>query len=96
MGHLRTCTWQSTLRYHSSDGSILSLLTSVAQKVVGRKRAREDSAEDTAAELGLSLPDSQRKKARTGWAGTQWITVYVKRRPMKQRCALLTVDLCTS
>ena len=56
-------------------------------QVTGRKRARDDSAENTAAELGLSLPDEGRKKARTGWAGSQWITVYVKRKPMKQRCA---------
>lgn len=56
-------------------------------QVTGRKRARDDSAENTAAELGLSLPEDARKKARTGWAGSQWITVYIKRKPMKQRCA---------
>ncbi|BDA46424.1 probable casein kinase I isoform delta at N-terminal half [Coccomyxa sp. Obi] len=55
------------------------------KKASGRKRARDDSAENTAAELRLSLPDEARKKARTGWAGSQWITVYVKRKPMKQR-----------
>ena len=62
------------------------------QALAGHKRARSDSAEDTRLELelgdgepDLALSDG-RKRARRGWPATQWITVYNKRKPQKQRC----------
>ena len=61
------------------------------QALTGHKRTRSDSAEDTRLELGDEEPDlaleDGHKRARRGWPATQWITVYNKRKPQKQRCA---------
>ena len=46
---------------------------------IGQKRTR-DSAEDDALDLG-----APKKKVRLGLPATQWITVYNKHAPMKQR-----------
>lgn len=49
---------------------------------VGQKRGR---AEVEALDVG---PDgAPRKKARAGFVAQQWITIYNKHNPMKQRCA---------
>ena len=49
---------------------------------VGQKRGR---AELEALDVG---PDgAPRKKARAGFVAQQWITIYNKHQPMKQRCA---------
>ena len=50
---------------------------------VGQKRGR---AELEALDVG---PDgAPRKKARAGFVAQQWITIYNKHQPMKQRCAV--------
>ena len=49
---------------------------------MGQKRGR---AELEALDVG---PDgAPRKKARAGFVAQQWITIYNKHQPMKQRCA---------
>ena len=62
-------------------------------KVAGKKRGREsdDSSDEEILAPELMDPEhgSQRKKARLGFRGRQWITVFGARQPMKQRCALL-------
>jgi hypothetical protein len=66
---------------------LLALLRSA--QVTGRKRARLESSEDTAALLDLQMDGDEqpRKKTRTGWADSQWIMIFNQRKPMKQRCA---------
>ena len=59
-------------------------------QITGRKRGRpssEDSSDDELVAPELLDPDlgSHRKKARLGYRGRQWITIFGTRRPMKQR-----------
>ena len=55
---------------------------SMQRAQVGQKRGR---AELEALDVG---PDgAPRKKARAGFVAQQWITIYNKHQPMKQRCA---------
>ena len=59
-------------------------------QVTGKKRGRpsiEDSSDDemVAPELLDPVLGSQRKKARLGFRGRQWITIFGTRRSMKQR-----------
>jgi hypothetical protein len=56
----------------------------------GRKRGREQLEE-----LEVDLADGGRKRARLGWPAQQWITVYNKHVPMKQRCAFAAARLST-
>ena len=56
--------------------------TAAGGRQVGQKRGR---AEVEALDVG---PDgAPRKKARAGFVAQQWITIYNKHNPMKQRCA---------
>ncbi len=62
----------------------------LALQITGRKRGRassEDSSDDemVAPELLDPVLGSLRKKARLGFRGRQWITVFGARKSMKQR-----------
>ena len=70
------------------------MLTAVhPTQVTGKKRDRASSEESSDDELvAPELLDplagaQQRKKARLGFRGCQWITVFGERNAMKQRCA---------
>ena len=70
------------------------MLTAVhPTQITGRKRDRASSEKSSDDELvAPELLDplagvQQRKKARLGFRGCQWITVFGERNPMKQRCA---------
>lgn len=62
-------------------------------QITGKKRDRASSEESSDDELvAPELLDplagvQQRKKARLGFRGCQWIAVFGERNPMKQRCA---------
>ena len=61
-------------------------------QITGRKRDRassEDSSDDelVAPELLDPAAGVQRKKARLGFKGCQWIAVFGERNSMKQRCS---------
>ena len=55
---------------------------------VGQKRSRDSDAD----ELEFYDDGSARKKGRIGWPAQQWITIYNKHVPMKQRCHPLSED----
>ena len=48
---------------------------------VGQKRGREPEVDD----LDMYEDGQPRKKSRNGWPAQQWITIYNKHVPMKQR-----------
>ena len=59
-------------------------------QVTGKKRGRASSEDSSDCEVvAPELVDVElgfpRKKARLGYHGRQWITVFGSRRPMKQR-----------
>ena len=51
---------------------------------MGQKRSRESDMD----ELEFYDDGQARKKSRMGWPAQQWITIYNKHVPMKQRSAL--------
>ena len=70
------------------------MLTAVhSMQITGKKRDRassEESSDDELVAHELLNPlakGAQRKKARLGLKGCQWITVFGERSSMKQRCA---------
>ena len=50
---------------------------------MGQKRSRESDVD----ELDFYDDGQARKKSRMGWPAQQWITIYNKHVPMKQRSA---------